>query len=61
MTSVHNMNAFKSSAFLCWKPYKNTFQKVDKQIAKIVGEPYNFSLVTEIETKIILPETKHFW
>lgn len=62
MTSVLSVNAFKSSlAFLYWKPYKNTFEKVGKQIAKIIGRPHNFSLVTEMETKIILPETKHFW
>lgn len=62
MTSVLSISAFKSSlAFLCRKPYKDTFEKVDEQTAKIVGGPYNFCLVTEIETKVILPETKHFW
>lgn len=62
MTSVLSVNAFKPSlAFFCWKPYKNTFEKVDKQIAKIVGRPYNFCLVTKMEIKIMLPETKPFW
>lgn len=62
MTSVLSVNAFKSSlAFLYWNPYKNTFEKVDEHTAKIVGRPYNFCLVTEMETKIILPETMHLW
>lgn len=37
MTGVLRVDAFKSSlAFLCWKPYKNTFKKVEKETSKIV-------------------------
>lgn len=62
MTNVLSVNAFKSSFdFLYQKHYKNNFEKVDKQRAKIIGSPYNFCFVTEMEIKILLPEIKHFW